>query len=63
MVKAKQRVYNDLYVRLDSKDGETDLCMLVRQQDRDERDVMQAGVIQDRDGHVLTSAISLMGRW
>ena len=36
--KAKQKAYDDLYARLDSKEGETDLYRLVRQRDGDEKD-------------------------
>ena len=57
VVKAKQMEY-DLYSRLDSKEGETDLYRLVRQRDRDGKDVQQTRVIKDRDGNLLTD-----GRW
>ena len=35
VAKAKQRVYPDLYAKLDSKKGETDLYRLLRQRNRD----------------------------
>ena len=35
----KHRTYNDLYVRLDSKDAETDLHSLAKQRYRDGKDV------------------------
>ncbi|KAF7658937.1 hypothetical protein LDENG_00005840 [Lucifuga dentata] len=63
VAKAKQRAYNDLYARLDSKEGETDLYRLARQRNRDGKDVQQVRVIKDRDGNVLTGARSVMGRW
>ena len=37
--RAKQRAYDNLYARLNSKEEETDLYRLVRQRDRDEKDV------------------------
>ncbi|XP_051793709.1 uncharacterized protein LOC127530597 [Acanthochromis polyacanthus] len=63
VAKAKQGAYDDLYARLDSKEGETDLYRLTRQRDRDGKDVQQVRVIKDKDGSVLTGANSVMGRW
>ena len=63
VAKAKQGAYDDLYARLDSKEGEIDLYRLARQRDRDGKDVQQVRVIKDRDGSVLTGASSVMGRW
>ncbi|KAK2922282.1 hypothetical protein Q8A73_001767 [Channa argus] len=56
VAKAKQRAYEDLYVRLDTKEGEVDLYRLARQRDRDGKDVQQVSVIKDKDGNgsVLT---------
>ncbi|KAF7640532.1 hypothetical protein LDENG_00043800 [Lucifuga dentata] len=62
VAKAKQRAYNGLYARLDSKE-ETDLYRLARQRNRDGKDVQQVRVIKHRDGNVLTGARSVMGRW
>ncbi|XP_067349374.1 uncharacterized protein [Channa argus] len=63
VAKAKQRAYEDLYVRLDTKEGEVDLYRLARQRDRDGKDVQQVSVIKDKNGNVLTGARSVMGRW
>ena len=63
VAKTKQRAYGDLHARLDSEEGETDLYKLVRQRDRDGKDMQQARVIKDRDGNVLTDAWSMTGRW
>ncbi|KAK2897556.1 hypothetical protein Q8A73_013936 [Channa argus] len=62
VAKAKQRAYEDLYARLDTKEGEVDLYRLARQRDRDGKDVEQVRVIKDKDGNVLTGARSVMGR-
>ncbi|KAK3530562.1 hypothetical protein QTP86_027920 [Hemibagrus guttatus] len=53
--KAKQKAYDELYTRLDIRDGEKDLYRLARQRDRDGKDVQQVRVIKDRDGRVLTN--------
>ncbi|KAK3549337.1 hypothetical protein QTP70_034555, partial [Hemibagrus guttatus] len=53
--KAKQKAYDEMYTRLDTREGQKDLYRLVRQRDRDGKDVQQVRVIKDRDGRVLTS--------
>ncbi|KAK3565629.1 hypothetical protein QTP86_012957 [Hemibagrus guttatus] len=61
--KAKQKAYDELYTRLDIREGEKDLYRLARQRDRDGKDVQQVRVIKDRDGRVLTSEESVQRRW
>ncbi|KAK3514140.1 hypothetical protein QTP70_005072 [Hemibagrus guttatus] len=61
--KAKQKAYDELYTRLDSREGQKDLYRLARQRDRDGKDVQQVRVIKDRDGRVLTSEESVQRRW
>ncbi|KAK3574755.1 hypothetical protein QTP86_017515 [Hemibagrus guttatus] len=53
--KAKQKANEELYTRLDTREGEKDLYRLARQRDRDGKDVQQVRVIKDRDGRVLTN--------
>ncbi|KAK3537298.1 hypothetical protein QTP70_006969 [Hemibagrus guttatus] len=61
--KVKQKTYDELYTRLDTREGEKDLYRLARQRDRDGKDVQQVRVIKDRDGRVLTSEESIQRRW
>ncbi|KAK3564899.1 hypothetical protein QTP86_030843, partial [Hemibagrus guttatus] len=61
--KAKQKAYDELYTRLDTREGEKDLYRLARQRNRDGKDVQQVRVIKDRDGRVLTSEESVQRRW
>ncbi|KAK3541918.1 hypothetical protein QTP86_008096 [Hemibagrus guttatus] len=61
--KAKQKAYDELYTRLDTREGEKDLYRLARQRDRDGKVVQQVRVIKDRDGRVLTSEESVQRRW
>ncbi|KAK3517285.1 hypothetical protein QTP70_002580 [Hemibagrus guttatus] len=61
--KAKQKAYDELYTRLDTREGEKDLYRLARQRDRDGKDVQQVRVIKDRDGRVLTSEECVQRRW
>ncbi|KAK3564512.1 hypothetical protein QTP86_022855, partial [Hemibagrus guttatus] len=60
---AKQKAYDELYTRLDTREGQKDLYRLARQRDRDGKDVQQVRVIKDRDGRVLTSEESVQRRW
>ncbi|KAK3545944.1 hypothetical protein QTP70_016948, partial [Hemibagrus guttatus] len=61
--KAKQKACDELYTRLDTREGEKDLYRLARQRDIDGKDVQQVRVIKDRDGRVLTSEESVQRRW
>ncbi|KAK3572295.1 hypothetical protein QTP86_030253, partial [Hemibagrus guttatus] len=61
--KAKQKAYDELYTRLDTREGQKDLYRLARQRDRDGKDVQQVRVIKDIDGRVLTSEESVQRRW
>ncbi|KAK3529213.1 hypothetical protein QTP70_021446 [Hemibagrus guttatus] len=54
---------DELYTRLDTREGEKDLYRLARQRDRHGKDVQQVRVIKDRDGGVLTSEESVQRRW
>ncbi|KAK3527050.1 hypothetical protein QTP86_008660 [Hemibagrus guttatus] len=57
------QVVDELYTRLDTREGEKDLYRLARQRDRDGKDVQQVRVIKDRNGRVLTSEESVQRRW
>ncbi|MCJ8749464.1 hypothetical protein PDJAM_G00176550 [Pangasius djambal] len=61
--KAKQEENDELYTRLDTREGQKDLYRLARQRDRDGKDVQQVRVLKDRDGRVLTSEESVQRRW
>ncbi|MCJ8736375.1 hypothetical protein PDJAM_G00257640 [Pangasius djambal] len=61
--KTKQEAYDELYTRLDTREGQKDLYRLARQRDRDGKDMQQVRVIKDRDGRVLTSEESVQRRW
>ncbi|KAK3510662.1 hypothetical protein QTP70_012818 [Hemibagrus guttatus] len=60
---AKQKAYDELYTRLDTREGEKDLYRLARQRDRDGKDVQQVRVNKDRDGRVFTSEENVQRRW
>ena len=52
VVVAKGRAYEDLYARLETKEGEKDLYRLARQRDRARKDVQHVKVIKDKYGNV-----------
>ncbi|KAI5615215.1 hypothetical protein C0J50_10889, partial [Silurus asotus] len=63
VVKAKEKAYEELYERLDTKKGEKDLYRLARQRDRAGKDVLQVRAVKDGEGNVLTSEESVLRRW
>ncbi|XP_051784813.1 uncharacterized protein LOC127528357 [Erpetoichthys calabaricus] len=63
VAKAKEKVYDELYERLDIKEGEKDLYQLARQREQAWKDVQQVRMIKDKDGNVLTSEESVLSRW
>ena len=63
VAKAKKKAYDELYEKLDTKEGEKDLYRLARQRDRAGKDVLQVRVIKDANGNVLTSEESVLRRW
>ena len=46
VVKTKQKVYYELYKRLDTKEGEKDMYGLVKQMDQAGKEVQQVSVIK-----------------
>ena len=63
VAKAKAKAYDELYSKLGSHEGEKELYRLARQRDRAGKDVLQAKLIKDKDGNVLTSEERVLRRW
>ncbi|KAI5098774.1 hypothetical protein C0J45_10913 [Silurus meridionalis] len=59
----KEKAYEELYKRLDTKERESDFNRLARQRDRAGKDVLQVRAIKDEDGSMLTSEESVLRRW
>ena len=57
---AKGCVYDDLYARLETKEGEKELYRLARQRDRTGKDVR---VIKDEKGNVMVNSEAVLKRW
>ena len=60
---AKGRAYDNLYSRLETKEGEKELYRLVRQRDRAGKDVQQVRVIKDENGNVMVNSEAVLKRW
>ena len=60
---AKGCVYDDLYARLETKEGEKELYRLARQRDRAGKDVLHVRVIKDKNGNVMVNSESVLKRW
>ncbi|KAI5610690.1 hypothetical protein C0J50_11966, partial [Silurus asotus] len=63
VAKVKEKAYEELYERLDTKEGEKDLYRLARQRDRAGKDVLQVREVKDGEENVLTSEESVLRRW
>ena len=60
---AKGRVYDDVYARLETKEGEKELYRLARQRDRAGKDVQHVRVIKDENGNVMVNSEAVLKRW
>ena len=60
---AKGRAYDNLYARLETKEGEKELYRLARQRDRAGKDVQHVRVIKDKNGNVMVNSEAVLKRW
>ena len=56
-------MYDDLYARLETKEGEKELYRLARQRDRAGKDVQHVRVIKDENGNVMVNSEAVLKRW
>ena len=49
---AKGRAYDDLYARVETKEGEKELYRLARQRDRARKDVQHVRIVKDENGNL-----------
>ena len=59
----KGRAYNDLYARLETKEGEKKLYRLARQRDRAGKDVQHVRVMKDENDNVMVNSKAVLKRW
>ena len=60
---AKGRAYDNLYARLETKEGKKELYRLARQSDRAGKDVQHVRVIKDENGNVMINSEAVLKRW
>ena len=59
----KGRAYDELYARLETKEGEKELYRLARQRDRAGKDVQHVRVIKNENGNVMVNSEAVLKRW
>ena len=60
---AKGRAYDDLYARLETKEGEKELYRLARQRERAGKDVQHVRVLKDENDNGMLSSEAVLKRW
>ena len=60
---AKGRAYDNLYARLETKEGEKELYRLAKQKDRAGKDVQHVRVIKDENSNVMVNSEAVLKRW
>ena len=60
---AKTKVYQDIYARLDSKEGEKDIYRIARMREKKTRDLGIIRCIKDQNQKVLVKDIDIKERW
>ena len=60
---AKGRAYDNLYARLETKEGENKLYRLTRKRDRAGKDVQHVKVIKNENGNVMVNSEAVLKRW
>ena len=60
---AKGRAYDNLYARLETKEGKKGLYRLARQRDRAGKDVQHVRIIKDENGNVMVNSEAVLKRW
>ena len=59
----KGRVYDNLYARLETKEGEKELYRLARQRERAGKDVQHMRIIKDENDNVMVNLEAVLKRW
>ena len=59
----KIRAYDDLYAKLEKKEGEKELYRLARQRDRAGKYVQHVRVIKDEYGNIMVNSEAVLKRW
>ncbi|KAK9671053.1 hypothetical protein RND81_12G003600 [Saponaria officinalis] len=60
---ARAKVNQEMYAKLDTKEGEKDIYKLARIRDRKTKDIGRVRCVKDMDNKVLVHDIEIKGRW
>ena len=60
---AKGRAYENLYARLETKEGVKELYRLARQRDRAGKNAQRVKVIKDENGNVMINSEAVLKKW
>ena len=60
---ARGRAYENLYARLEKKDGEQELYRLARQRNKAGKDVQHVRVMKDKYGNLMVNSEAASKRW
>ena len=60
---AKERAYDNLYAKLETKEDEKELYRLARQRDKAGKDVQHVRVLKDKNGNVMVGSEAVLKRW
>ncbi|GKF93777.1 hypothetical protein Tco_0283477, partial [Tanacetum coccineum] len=63
VAKAKDKAYEDLYKRLDSKEGENDIYRIAKARERRKMDLGSERFIKDEDGRSIANEDTIRRRW
>ncbi|GJZ16969.1 retrovirus-related pol polyprotein LINE-1 [Tanacetum coccineum] len=63
VARAKEKAYEDLYKRLDSKEGEKDIYRIAKARDRSKRDLGNVRFIKYGDGRTIVNEDAIRRRW
>ena len=63
MTKARNKAYEELYKKLETKEGENEVFKIAKQRNRQSKDVQQVRVIKSKAGEVLMEKEKMKQRW
>ena len=63
VAKARNRAYEELYEKLETKQGENEVFQLAKQRNRQIKDVQQVRVIKSKTGEILMEEEKVKQRW
>ena len=63
MAKARNKAYEELYEKLETKKGENEVFKIAKQRNRQNKDVQQVRVIKSKIGEVLMEQEKVKQRW